>query len=275
MTSAKCPKCGLVQMARPTCKACGAALGSPQANPTRPSQPDSPTAPDPRTLAKDAISASPSSPRIVVTITPGLLIGSALVLGVLLWLGVQWGRRPTQPTSVQPTQGGSTGVASPAKPLPKVKPRLSEAERRAASEALQAVKALHSVTTAGVNYNEYLRRVLDAKIQVDRYTQAEGGDEEVKGRMREAMALYVFAKDAWSVRISERSARGYDDLAGRPEVGLCPQLKEDIEEWMRRPDRSGREEADRGFKIAYSQPRLWQCASERVAEIDQVLRTRS
>ncbi len=274
--SVKCPKCGLVQMARPSCKGCGAVLGGPPPSPRAPSPPGARTTAGPKSVAKDAEASSSSSPRIA-TIGPGLLMGGVLVLGALLWLAIHWSRTPTQPTSVQPTPGGSTSVASPAKSLPKVRPRLSEAERRAASEALQALKALRSVTTAGVNYNEYSRRVLDAKIQVDRYTQGDGGNEEVKAKMRNAMTLYVFASEAWSLRI-RRVEGSY--LVFRPELELCPQLNDDMEAAVRR-DRefseefhAGRDpEGDvRGRAIADSQPRLWQCASEGIAEIDQMLK---
>src|SRR4051794_3386519 len=36
-------------------------------------------------------------------------------------------------------------------------------------EALDAIKALRSVTVSGINYRDYSQRTLDAKVKVDRY----------------------------------------------------------------------------------------------------------
>ncbi len=273
VSSVKCPGCGLVQMARPACKACGAALGSPAPSPRATSSPGPRTTPDPKSVAKEAEASSPRSPRIA-TIGPGLLMGGVLVLGALLWLAIHWSRTPTQPTSAQPTSKGTTnGQASPAgnlKALPKAMPRLSEAERRAESEALQALKALQSVTTAGVNYNEYSHRVLDAKIQVDRYIQGDGGDPEVKAEMRVTMAFYVLASDAWNWKIRKIDA---GRLSEDPVIELCPQLKRRVDDSRQSEYRGLREEREVAMWGGF--PLLWECASERITEIDHALKTRS
>jgi len=83
------------------------------------------------------------------------------------------------------------------------KPQVSASEGKAATEALQALRALQSVTTTGVAYPDYARRVGDTKIQVDEYLQGEDADSAVKSRVREAMALYVLSSSAWNAKLTE------------------------------------------------------------------------
>jgi hypothetical protein len=70
-------------------------------------------------------------------------------------------------------------------------------------EALRALKALQSVTSAGVNYRDYAPRVGDAKIQVDRYvSEPKGTIAETRSAIAAAMGFYILASSAWSASMT-------------------------------------------------------------------------
>ena len=129
-----------------------------------------------------------------------------------------------------------------------------------------ALKGLQSVTTAGLNYSEYSRRLLDAKIQVDRYLDVDGADPDLRQSIRNVMDLYLLAGDAWNAKILER----YERVAEDPRIDLCPSAKRD------RDNTLGREYVPlnraRGIAVAVSSPTFWQCASERIVAINQRLK---
>jgi hypothetical protein len=143
--------------------------------------------------------------------------------------------------------------------------RLSADERRTATEALQGLQNLRSVTEAGLNYSEYSRRVLDGKIQVDRYVNASGGNQELKNGMAEALDLYLFAGAAWNAKIRE----AYTEVGFDRRIEMCPVVRT-----FRDAATSGQyislDEA-KGIRVATSVPLIWSCASARVREIEQEL----
>lgn len=74
-----------------------------------------------------------------------------------------------------------------------------------AGEALQALEALQSVTSSGVTYQEYARRVLDAKVKVDQYLKSPGQDDQrVRTAIGMAMRCYEVASQAWNQKIATR-----------------------------------------------------------------------
>ncbi len=227
-TDLRCPKCGLVQASQSTCKQCGTAL--PLARPVRPT-------------------AGPAPGSRPAAAAPGQRFGARHVLvGALILAGVA---------------GGWAAVHW-------AQPRSREAERRgalrrevpAATPALQALRGLQSVTRAGLTFRDYTPRLLDATVQVDRYTAAPGGLPEVKAAMQQAMALYVLAGQAWSFQISENYEQGR--LASDPALRLCPPVM--LAAWGPNGTWDYREEA-----VADRVNVLFGCASARVEEAARLL----
>jgi len=229
MTStARCPKCGLVQMARPKCKQCGTPLPATAAPAIR-SRASTDSKPEPVT-----------SPRIS-TRTIVLAVAVVAVIAVA-WFGFRWNQE-----------------------------RIREAERReslrrelqVATPALQALRAMQSVTRAGLTYGDYRPRLLDAKVQVDRYVQTPEGLREVKMAMRQSMALYLLAGNAWSWKIRQDALEG--ELAGDSALPLCPEVAQ------------AAIKAGGGYDSEYAiQNRvdiLWGCASRKIDDAAALLPT--
>src|SRR5450432_3453327 len=61
--------------------------------------------------------------------------------------------------------------------------------------ALDALSALQSVTSSGVTYMDYAKRVLDARIKVDKYMSSMPADRETFGA---AMRYYELAAQLWN-----------------------------------------------------------------------------
>src|SRR6266404_6867137 len=98
-----------------------------------------------------------------LTLMHGLLAAMIALLVGVLWYFVSSSHTPAPSSST-----ANAAVAPQAMPK-KARVKLSADERRATGEALQGLQSLRSVTEAGLNYPEYSRRVLDGKVQVDRY----------------------------------------------------------------------------------------------------------
>ena len=134
------------------------------------------------------------------------------------------------------------------------------AEQQRITQALDAVKALRSMTKAGITYHDYIPRVADTQVQVDRYLET-GTNETVKTQVRAVMGIYKLASDAWQLKLNERwgSAEAHD-LARSPLLDLCPAMKPHLvitQDW----------DTGRAIQIATSFPLLWGCASTLIDQI--------
>jgi hypothetical protein len=145
-------------------------------------------------------------------------------------------------------------------------------DKPALHDAFQALKALQSVTRAGVSYREYSTRTLDTKVQVDRYlAEREREDEaELRSAIAKAMEFYVFAAMVWSVDVTRGD---YSPLARNPAVNDCPPVKEAVAKKLREPNRYRFDDATRaGIAIAAEGPSpLWTCAAERIVIAEKIL----
>ncbi len=193
------------------------------------------------------------------TLMHGLIAGMTVLLAGVVWYFVS----PSHTS--RPSSGTANAAVAPSATPKKPPVKLSADERRAAGEALQGLQSLRSVTEAGLNYAEYSRRVLDGKVQVDRYLNAGGGNRELKGQFAEALELYLFAGTAWNAKIRE----AYFEVSSDRRIDLCPAARE-----FRDGATSGQyvslEEA-KGIRVATSVPLIWSCTSARVREIEREL----
>lgn len=130
------------------------------------------------------------------------------------------------------------------------------------AEALAALSGLRSVTGGSVTYRDYAPRVSDAKIVVDRYLSSEGGNNDAKRSVCEAMHYYILASSAWNAKIS---SSGYDSIGLDPGVSRCDALQS-----LRSTVRGSRVlglATETGIAIAVQGvPSLWACASHRLDE---------
>ncbi|MGD0265797.1 MAG: hypothetical protein ABSD47_12715 [Candidatus Methylomirabilota bacterium] len=72
------------------------------------------------------------------------------------------------------------------------------AEQQRIAQALDALKALRSMTQAGLSYRDYIPRLADTQVQIDRYLQT-GTNSAVKAGLANTMGIYKLASSAWQV----------------------------------------------------------------------------
>jgi hypothetical protein len=92
-------------------------------------------------------------------------------------------------------------------------------------EALDALKALRSVTNSGIAYRDYTQRVLDARVKVDRYLSSQGKAAVARRPVRAAMLQYELVSYALNPeKVDFLSTMG--KIAADPDITTCPVLKD-------------------------------------------------
>jgi hypothetical protein len=150
-------------------------------------------------------------------------------------------------------------------------------------DAIDALRALRSVAEAGINYQNYSPRVLEAKVKVDRYLSS-AGDTEVQqvAAMRIAMREYQLASEAWNASISNdvfRQAAVGKVLAEDPDIAKCAAIQERVQamtESTQASNRQFRMKFDPTVTMALIGQKeaavpLWTCAAVRVQEAERLL----
>jgi hypothetical protein len=150
----------------------------------------------------------------------------------------------------------------------------SAAERRQAAEpAVNAVKALQSVTRVGITYNEYQPRLADATIQLDRYRSHPQRDAEVVRVLERAVAYYVIANRAWEINIRGRwlKREKIEEVFQTLWKVDCPPVR----------NLAGRLNASLWAISDYPQDQfeplvstIWGCASDTIKDLDELLSQR-
>lgn len=163
-------------------------------------------------------------------------------------------------------------------------------------EAVDALRALRSVTGSGITYRDYSQRVLDSRVKVDRYLSSQSGDGPELGRaIRVAMLEYELASRAWraNVEILSDLWKSMGDTMQDPEVAKCPAVRvvTTLVDNSRPTNPNAQDRAailgikapDRattlGIKLANAgrdnlAPDIWACASAQVAEAERLLAQR-
>lgn len=150
-----------------------------------------------------------------------------------------------------------------------------------AQEALGSLKTLQSVVSSGINYQNYVSRVADAKVQIDRYIQEPvHQDETIRQIVKDAMDYYVLASLAWSARIRESNS-DYVNVARNPLLSRCSKIQEFLSERRKDPMWQILLEMDKtpthqqvliGEAVGESGiPLLWSCAADRTATAGALL----
>jgi hypothetical protein len=132
----------------------------------------------------------------------------------------------------------------------------------AAIEAIDAVRALRSVTEAGLNYSQYSKRVLDAKVKVDRFTSSTSqNDAELGAIIQAVMHYYELASRAWAAKIAKNESM-------QTEVGLsakadrCPAVRETVASSLFSGD------LQIGMLMGERLQVFWRCGVEKLAEAE-------
>lgn len=147
--------------------------------------------------------------------------------------------------------------------------------KSAAKKALRSVKALQTLTHAGVNYEDYSKRVNDSNIVVgeflDVYTESQ--NKEFNELITDAIGYYNAASLAWSSGISDDEMI----ICSLPENEYCKKcqelqnviikLKNDSKYDVYRKGVRGEGFAIRSFGI---QP-LWKCAEKAISMAEKLL----
>jgi hypothetical protein len=146
-----------------------------------------------------------------------------------------------------------------------------------ASEAVQTLKGLQSVTTAGINYQNYAPRVLEAKVRIDEYLRQNQGDRpDLRLAIERSIGYYVLASSAWNASVvsAGRNIPDYASLVSSPLVAECAPLVSFIKSSIQKFGKLKLDETMLiGVAISGGVQYLWQCASEAVSQAESLLGT--
>jgi hypothetical protein len=153
-------------------------------------------------------------------------------------------------------------------------------------DAIDALKALRSVTEAGVSYMQYAPRMLDAKVRVDKYLSTDNGEGEPGATIRVAMREYELASKAWNASVTNdilaQTTVG-KLLTEDPEISKCPAIQQwvrSVESGFRAPRRPSGSRGLLGEPLETevmwamigrkeAAAPLWMCASTKVDEAER------
>ena len=218
---------------------------------TRPGGPFS--KPTPLTLSPTVVKATTKRSQIRLPI----VFISLVVLSLLVVVALSYGfSRRVSSASPSAALKDSNPPATASSESP---PRLGAGERHAAQEALRALKGLQSVTRAGVTYQDYMRRLGDTSIAVDR--AADGvKDPELRSSIETAMLYYRQVGSVWNAKIQKYDLEDYF----RTVAEYCSEARELL-------DKARSEKYPHiHFEVGGVQT-MMACASNKLADVDQRL----
>jgi hypothetical protein len=180
-------------------------------------------------------------------------------------------------------------------PLEKVKaiyfggaPVRTEAAPAPSGEAMDALRALRSVSGSGIAYSDYAQTVLDARVKVDRYLSSQEDDmADLRGAIRVAMLEYELASQGWLANLWMPMGKTLED----PRVQNCPIARVMVD--LRDNPPANAAHARRSLKSTNSSMKqdptealgllfamkgnapgtIWPCASHELAEAERLLST--
>ncbi len=144
------------------------------------------------------------------------------------------------------------------------------------TEALDAVKAIQTVTRVGIAYPDYADRTLDAQVKIDQKLSADDVDPKAKALVAEAMMLYVLAGRAWHAKVADngygRAQERYENVGRDPALELCPEAKRAANA-PAPPNTQRTPDYNRGANLSFSFQTLWLCASERITRAENIIKS--
>lgn len=111
------------------------------------------------------------------------------------------------------------------------------AQSSPATDALDALKGLRSVTEMGVSYRDFVQRALDAKVKVDRYLESpEKDDAALRAKVKLAMRLYGVGAQAYQVNndVTETQiATAVGTAVEEAQMAKVPAIAAHLPEWQK------------------------------------------
>ena len=132
-----------------------------------------------------------------------------------------------------------------------------------AAVAIDGLRSLNSVVSAGVSYRDYGPRLADMKIKVDPFLRSDDPRAPLRQAVEDAAAFYVLVGAAWSSEVT--SSYSFEGTFGSdPLIEKCPALAARLA-GVNRP-------GARNLLVAgIGKPVLWSCASDKLAEAERLL----
>jgi hypothetical protein len=146
-------------------------------------------------------------------------------------------------------------------------------------EALDALKALRSVTNSGITYRDYSQRVLDTKVKFDRYTSSVEAGAPGRTAITLAMREYEIASQAWSLKFTNDAGSALamaasigQTLMTDSEISQCPGIKQLVQSVPMAKTKTGPVPNFSlvGYVFGGSPASVWPCASAQVAEAERL-----
>jgi hypothetical protein len=192
--------------------------------------------------------------------TTVVVLAIALVILAAGFGAWQYGKRLTSsPTPIAPNGAPSSA-----------RPPLGDPERAAVTGALTALRELQAVSRVEIPSRIYLSRVAFTKTDIER-NLAGVTDPDLRTALTEALALHLLAADAWKAKtLNERGK--WEAVGGDAGVEPCPAAKRVVAVADEPPGMSRAQW--RGVALAAAIPLLWDCAANRLAELDRALKER-
>lgn len=138
-----------------------------------------------------------------------------------------------------------------------------------ATEAIQALKAMRSIVQLGTTYVDYSRRLTDATIIVDRYTD-EAKSSAAKLTISTALSYYQIARALWDAKIKLGGSfplKAIDSLRAQD----CRQLKALVNKATegRSKEELGEYATEETAELFVTT--LWSCAADKIVEAEKLL----
>lgn len=158
-----------------------------------------------------------------------------------------------------------------------------------AQEAVDAVRALKSVTEVGVNYAQYAPRVLDAKVKVDQYlAHPPANDLALRGDIKAAMRYHEMVSQALNAKMvmaltqktgttealnrNTQARHALADIGAAAGGDQCFSLRTSLAALTVLPGDD--KNLNAGLFIADRPSLLWTCAAQQLAQADRLLQAK-
>jgi hypothetical protein len=148
--------------------------------------------------------------------------------------------------------------------------RADDPQRAVLESVVGSLRELHAVATSTTSVSVYSARVTDARAEAERFLAASPPGSARTG-VREALDLHLLAVSAWRAKsLDQREA--WEAVGLDPTIDLCSPLRL-VADFAVQAEKISRAQT-RGAAVASALPLLWDCASERIAALEQGLAAR-
>jgi hypothetical protein len=133
------------------------------------------------------------------------------------------------------------------------------------AEALDALRALRSVTRSGIGYRDYVPRVLDTRVKVDKYVMASDDPPALTSAIATAMREFEIVSSVWErfIRGSGTDPFTLKGLATSAEFSWCSAVQNRAKRWKS----LWHSEITTNEVVGT----LWACASAKITEPEQLV----